>query len=155
MAATDRLNRVLRRRAPSDVILARGHVNITATNRRTLEITKDPYVTRRGDCIIACCADKAGPELAGDLLEALIRPGTVRIVVEAGGMGYAITGRTPLAMPTSPYRLVVRRSNHVDDSTLAVGADGAAADLPRDLVSRLRDGVVVRVEVEVRPDGLT
>jgi len=43
----------------------------------------------------------------------------------------------------------------VDDSTLAVGADGAAADLPRGLVSRLRDGVVVRVEVEVRPDGPT
>jgi len=143
------------RRPVKDVIIARGHPNISASNRRTLEITKDPYVTRRGDCIIACCADKAGPELAGDLLEALMRPGTVRIVVEAGGMGYAITGRTPLAVPTSPYRLVVRRSGHVDDSTLAVGADGAAADLPRGLVSRLRDGVVVRVEVEVRPDGPT
>jgi len=143
------------RRPVKDVIIARGHPNISASNRRTLEITKDPYVTRRGDCIIACCADKAGPELAGDLLEALMRPGTVRIVVEAGGMGYAITGRTPLVVPTSPYRLVVRRSGHVDDSTLAVRADGAAADLPRGLVSRLRDGVVVRVEVEVRPDGPT
>lgn len=143
------------RRPVKDVIIARGHPNISASNRRTLEITKDPYVTRRGDCIVACCADKAGPELAGDLLEALMRPGTVRIVVEAGGMGYAITGRTPLVVPTSPYRLVVRRSGHVDDSTLAVRADGAAADLPRGLVSRLRDGVVVRVEVEVRPDGPT
>jgi hypothetical protein len=135
-----------------DVIVARGHPNVTASNARTLEITKDLYVTRRGDCIIACCADKAGPELARDLLDALRRPGTVRIVVEAGGIVATITGRTPLATPTNPYRLVVRRSRYVDDSTLAVEADKAAADLPRDLVSRLRDGVVVRVGISVEPD---
>jgi Uncharacterized protein conserved in archaea len=99
---------------------------------------------------------QAGPELAGDVLEALMRPGTVRIVVEAGGMGYAITGRTPLAVPHKPLQACRQEgAAHVDDSTRPVGADGAAADLPRGLVSRLRDGVVVRVEVEVRPDGPT
>jgi len=82
------------RRPVKDVIIARGHPNISASNRRTLEITKDPYVTRRGDCIIACCADKAGPELAGDLLEALMRPGTVRIVVEAGAINVTLRGCT-------------------------------------------------------------
>lgn len=134
---------------PSDVIIARGHENITARNPRTLEITRDPYVTKSGDCIVACCADKAGPDLAEELREALARPGVVRIVIEAGGVKEAITGRTPLSPPTNPYRLVVRRSRYVDDSTLAVEADKAAADLSRELVSRIKEGVVVKVEVFV------
>ncbi len=134
---------------PSDVIIARGHANVTAKNERTLEITRDPYVTRSGDCIIACCADKAGPDLSEELREALARPGIVKIVVEAEGIEEVITGRTPLAPPTNPYRLVVRRSRYVDDSTLAVEADKAAAHLSRELVSKIREGVVVRVEISV------
>lgn len=133
----------------SDIIIARGHANITAKNTRTLEITRDPYVTRSGDCIIACCADKAGPDLSRGLREALRRPGTVRITIEAGGVSDVIVGKTPLVAPTNPYRLVVRRSNYVDDSTLAVGADKAAADLSRALISKIKEGAVVRVVISV------
>ncbi|KUO85763.1 MAG: hypothetical protein AT709_05205 [Caldivirga sp. MG_3] len=46
-----------------DVVWARGHVNVMATHRNTLEITRDDYVTKRGDCIVACCADKAALDL--------------------------------------------------------------------------------------------
>ncbi|RLF17024.1 MAG: DUF371 domain-containing protein, partial [Thermoprotei archaeon] len=34
-------------------IIAWGHPNIRALHRSTMEITKEPYVTPRGDCIIA------------------------------------------------------------------------------------------------------
>jgi hypothetical protein len=132
-----------------DIIIARGHQNITATNDRTLEITRDPYVTRRGDCIIACCADKAGPQLSREVLEALKRPGVVEVAIEAGGLSEVVRGETPLAAPASPYRLVIRKSRYVDDSTLAVAADKAAGDLSRELVANLKRGVVVRVVIRV------
>jgi hypothetical protein len=131
------------------VFLARGHINITATNRRSLEITKDPYVTRRGDCIVACCAEKAAGELRRDVLQALASRGVVLVVIEAGDVQEVVTGETPGSMPTSRWRMVVRRSRYVDDSTVAIAADKAAADLDRSLVERLRRGAPVRVTVGV------
>jgi hypothetical protein len=143
------LSRVLKGEAPRDVFLARGHVNITATNRRTLEITKDPYVTRRGDCIVACCAEKAAGELKRDVLQALASRGVVLVVIEAGDVQDVVTGETPGIMPTSRWRMVVRRSRYLDDSTVAIAADKAAADLDKSLVERLRRGSPVRVTVGV------
>jgi hypothetical protein len=143
------LSRVLRGEVPRDVFLARGHVNIRATNRHTLEITKDPYVTRRGDCIVACCAEKAAGELRRDVLQALASRGVVLVVIEAGDVQVVVTGETPGIMPTSRWRMVVRRSRYLDDSTVAIAADKAAADLDRSLVERLRRGSPVRVRVGV------
>jgi hypothetical protein len=124
-------------------------VNVTATNRRTLEISKDPYVTRRGDCIVACCAEKAAGELRRDVLQALASRGVVLVVIEAGDVQEVVTGETPGTMPTSRWRMVVRRSRYVDDSTVAIAADKAAANLDRSLVERLRRGAPVRVTVGV------
>lgn len=149
MVAADCLHRVLRGEAPSDVFLARGHANITATNRRTLEITKDLYVTRRGDCIVACCAEKAAGELRREVLQALASRGVVVVVIDAGDVQEVVTGETPGVAPTSRWRMVVRKSRHVDDSTVAVSADKAAADLNKALVAKLRQGVPVRVVVGV------
>jgi len=149
VVAADCLHRVLRGEAPSDVFLARGHANITATNRRTLEITKDLYVTRRGDCIVACCAEKAAGELRREVLQALASRGVVVVVIDAGDVQEVVTGETPGVAPTSRWRMVVRKSRHVDDSTVAVSADKAAADLNKALVAKLRQGVPVRVVVGV------
>jgi len=143
------LSRVLKGEAPRDVFLARGHVNITATNRRTLEITKDPYVTRRGDCIVACCAEKAAGELRREVLQALASRGVVVVVIDAGDVWDVVAGETPGVVPTSTWRMVVRKSRYVDDSTLAVSADKAAADLNRALVAKLRQGAPVRVVVGI------
>jgi hypothetical protein len=147
--AADCLNKVLRGEAPSDVLIARGHVNVTATNRRTLEISKDPYVTRRGDCIVACCAEKAAGELRSEVLRALASRGVVVVVIDAGDVWDVVTGEAPGTAPTSTWHMVVRKSRYVDDSTLAVSADKAAADLNRALVAKLRQGAPVRVVVGI------
>ncbi|MEZ0248025.1 MAG: DUF371 domain-containing protein [Thermoproteus sp.] len=134
-------------RIASDVIIARGHANITARNKRTLEVTRDPYVTKSGDCIVACCADKAGPLLARELREALKMPGVVEAIIEAGGVEEVVRGRTPLSAPDNPYRLVIRRSNFVDDSTLMISADKAAADLSRELIEALRKEIIAKITI--------
>jgi Uncharacterized protein conserved in archaea len=143
------LDKVLRGEAPRDIFTARGHVNITATNKRTLEITKDPYVTSRGDCIVACCAEKAAGELRRDVLQALASRGVVVVVIEAGDIQDVVTGETPGVVPTSGWRIVVRRSRYIDSSTVAISADKAAADLNKALVARLKSGVPVKITIGV------
>lgn len=135
--------------AALDIIIARGHQNIRASNSKTLEITKDPYVTPRGDCIAACCADKAGPELGRALRLSLATPGVVEVVIEAGLARDVIRGRTPGVIPSDLNRLVIRRSRYVDGSTLAIDADKAAADLSRALVAELRKGIIARIVISV------
>ena len=130
-----------------DVVLGRGHPNVTARHRGTIEITRDPYVTRRGDCVVVCCADKAGPELSRELVDALVSRVRIAAVFEAGGLTECVVGVGPGRAPTSPHRLVIRRSGFVDDSTLMVFADKAAADLDRRLIARIRQGVVVAVRL--------
>ena len=46
-----------------DIIRAYGHPNVKALHKTTLEITKDHYLTPRGDCIIGVKADKAARDL--------------------------------------------------------------------------------------------
>ena len=61
----------------TEVIYARGHENIKATHKTTMEITKDPYLTPRGDCIIAVKANKAALDLSRRLIEKLKNPKSV------------------------------------------------------------------------------
>ncbi|MEM1597174.1 MAG: DUF371 domain-containing protein [Pyrobaculum sp.] len=142
---------VLRGEVPYDVFTARGHRNITARNARTLEITKDPYVTKRGDCIVACCSEKAAGELRSEVREALGRKGEVVVIIDAGLFFDYVLANTPGTTPTSKWRIVVRKSAYVDDSTVAILSRKAAADLDRRLVRELRSGVPVRIVVGVCP----
>ena len=149
--AEECLENVLRGVFPADVFTARGHPNITATNRKTLEITKDPYVTKRGDCIVACCSEKAAGELRRDVLRALTAPGIVVVILSTGSAWDYAAGETPRATPTSTWRIVVRKSTYVDESTIAIRAGKSAADLDRGLIRELRRGVPLKVVLGVCP----
>ncbi|MGC9130530.1 MAG: DUF371 domain-containing protein [Pyrobaculum sp.] len=151
MSVEECVERVARGEAPRDVFTARGHPNVTARNQKSLEITKDPYLTKRGDCIVACCSEKAAGELAGDVLGALARGGVVVLILDTGSRWDYVIGETPMATPTSKWRIVVRKSGYIDDSTVAIHADKAASDLDRGLVAELRRGVPLRVTIGVCP----
>jgi len=62
-------------------ILAKGHKNVKATHRTTLEVTKDKYLTPRGDCIIAISANKAASDLSESFKYYLKKPGSILVVV--------------------------------------------------------------------------
>jgi hypothetical protein len=55
-------------------VIANGHENIEATHPTTLEITKERYLSRRGDCIIAVAADKSLTDLSEEFKESLQKP---------------------------------------------------------------------------------
>jgi hypothetical protein len=124
-----------------EVILARGHENISATHRSTIEITKEEHLTKSGDCVIAVSANKALSDLSAEFKKNLLTDqADLTISVEAGGVTETLSayGSSRLIL-THPTDIVIRKSGYVCSRTLAIHADRSARDLPRDLVKRLRN----------------
>jgi hypothetical protein len=120
-------------------ILAHGHVNILALHPTTLMITKDKDVTKQGDCIIAVDADKAVADLKPEIKQKLQNPKTkISIAIEIDGLTEQITayGSAELDLKNN-NDMVIRKSSFTSDRTLAIKADKAANDLPREFVKKL------------------
>lgn len=125
----------------SETIIAFGHKNVRATHRATFEFTKDAHLSRTGDCIVAVNADKSLDELNETFKEKL-RASNARltITIEVDGIIEHVNAYgTPNLTLTHPSDMVVRKSNHVDNRTLAINADKAAKDLSRQLVGKLQN----------------
>jgi len=122
-------------------VVARGHENIQATHKTTFEITKEPTLTKRADCIIAVDANKNATDLPLEFKEAARKKGAqMTIEIEAGELKEVVKARgNPWLSFTHPTDLVVRKSNYVCGRTLAIGADKAASDLSRPLVEKIKE----------------
>jgi len=137
-----------------EIVRARGHPNVRATHPTTFEITRETHLTPRGDCIIAVGADKGARDLSEIFKRAAREPGariTITIDVPSRGLKAVVHARGhPGLTFEHPMDLVVRKSSFVCGRTVAVRADKAARDLPRELVEALRDpSVEVLVKLEV------
>ena len=124
-----------------EMILGYGHENIRGTHKTTLEFTKDPHLSKEGDCIVAVATDKGLADLNPAFKEELRKPNArVTILIEAGGITEQVHAfGSPRLILTHLTELVVRRSDYISDRTLAIHADKAARDLSRELVEKLRN----------------
>jgi hypothetical protein len=121
-------------------IRCRGHRNVRATHRSTLEFTKEDYLTPRGDCIICVEADKSINDLSEEFKEALKRGGKLRIRIRVGELEDEILAwGSPKLILNHPHSIVVRKSNYIDARTLAIRANKAAKDIDRKIVERLKN----------------
>ena len=134
-----------------EVIHATGHGNVSATHASTFEVTTDDWLTPAGDCILAVDADRAPASFDPAFVEACRRPDAdVRVRLDVDGHSTVVNARgTPDLTFESDRSAVVRTSDYVDDRTVAVGADAAAADLDRDLVAALAAGGELTVTLAV------
>lgn len=132
-----------------EVVRARGHSLIKATHRTTFEVTKDPELTERGDCIVGVASDKAAADLCERFKEAARRSDTVIVLLlRSGDAVDLVVARGHRALTFSDgRRMVVRKSGYVDGGTVAIEANKAARDLSRDLVERLREGRELEVHL--------
>jgi hypothetical protein len=143
-----------------EVVHARGHENVSAEHVSTFEVTTDDWLTPAGDCILAVDADRAPADFDTSFVDACRDPDatiTASIsVTDAGGETRTATiagrGHPDLSFENERSH-VGRTSEYVDDRTVLVGADAAAADLDRDLVEALADGASVRFELVVETDS--
>jgi len=123
-----------------EVIRCRGHENVRATHKSTLEFTKEDYLTPKGDCILCVEADKGINDL-GDEFKAALREGKrllIRIKVE-NLVDEILAEGSPNLILDHEYSMVVRKSTYIDSRTLAIRANKAARDIDRKIVELLKD----------------
>lgn len=151
-------------------VRAYGHENVTARHTSTLEVTAEEHLTPAGDCIVGIGADRTPATVPEAFREACRDPeATITLVLEADagrkrdvtddGTGAikgerthteTIVGRgDPDLTFASERSMVVRTSEYVDDRTVMLEADKAAADLDRTLVDALAAGAELRAVLRV------
>lgn len=135
----------------AQTVRARGHEQVRATHESTLEVTSDEYLTPAGDCIVAIGADRTPVDFESDFVAACRDPdATITATIEAGGQVDQVTGRGHPDLSFGGDRsLVCRTSDYVDDRTVMVDADRAAAALDRELVAALSEGADCRLTLAV------
>ena len=136
----------------TDTIRAKGHRNITARHKTTLQITKDAHISRRADCVVGVLADKALVDLSSEVRAALKTNGAkIRFKMLSGHAHEVITGFGSADLAQSDANdIVVRKSGFTSGRTLMIGADKAAADLDRRFVEKLKksEDIIILVEAD-------
>jgi hypothetical protein len=134
-----------------ETIRATGHENVAGTHGSTVEVTTDDYLTPAGDCIVGVAADRAAADFDPAFVAACRDlDATVTATFAAAGREDTLTGTGDPGLTFESERsAVLRTSDYVDDRTVLVGADGAAADLDRDLVAALADGADLTLTLRV------
>ena len=129
-----------------------GHRMIRSLHHNTVEVTMEEHLTENGDCIIGVGADRGCAGLSEELKSALRRDGAkVTVRISAGGESFRLSAEGENGLQLShPRDIVIRKSRFTSDRTLAVGANAAAVDIPRSIVSRMRNPMTVGfLEIEV------
>ncbi len=125
-----------------EVVRFRGHRNIKANHDTTIEITKENWLTPRGDCIIGVEADKGLMDFS-DCFKALVRrEGALIIaVIIAEGFWDIVIGEGSSKLTYSDKdRIIIRKSTHISGNTVMIRANKAARDLNRKMIEALRKG---------------
>ncbi|MFB6165931.1 MAG: DUF371 domain-containing protein [Haloarculaceae archaeon] len=134
-----------------EVVRARGHEHVSAAHASTFEVTSDDYLTPAGDCILGIEADRTPADFDPGFVDACRdADAEITVTLAADGHVQTVTGQgDPDLSFENDRSMVGRTSEYVDDRTILVGADAAAADLDRDLVAALADGAELTVTLTV------
>jgi hypothetical protein len=133
---------------------ARGHRNVMATHPTTIEITRSPDLTTKGDCVVAVRSAKGANDLSEEFKRAARSEGAmITLTLEVAGESFTVAGSgSPKLGFTDQDDMVFRKSSFVSDRTVMVSAEKASIDIPRRFVRNLRyqnASVSVKLAVEV------
>ncbi|UIP01053.1 DUF371 domain-containing protein [Halobaculum sp. CBA1158] len=132
-------------------VRASGHEHVTAEHASTFEVTSDDWLTPAGDCIVGVEADATPADVPRSFVEACrSREATIVAEFSAADATQTVTGR---GHPDLSYEgdrsMVGRTSDYVDERTIMVGADAAAGDFDRRLVTALERGAPLTMTLRV------
>jgi hypothetical protein len=134
-----------------ETIRALGHENVTATHGSTFEFTSDDFLTPAGDCILGIDAHRVPADFRSGFVTACQdSDATITATIETDDYCEEVIGRGDPDLTFENERsIVARTSEYLDDRTVMVEADTAAAEFDRDLVAALADGAAVTVTLSV------
>jgi len=134
------------------VVTFHGHPLVRSAHPTTIEVTTEDHLTSKGDCILGVGASSGCAQLDARVKAGLRTKGSrVTILLAVGNHAFEVRAEgDPRLELSHPKDIVIRRSDFVSDRTLAVHADAAAKDVPREMVRLLRDPCTLgRLEIEV------
>lgn len=136
-----------------EVVSFSGHSLIRASHKTTMEITKEGFLTERGDCIIGILADKSASDLSREMRKLILDGSPIRFTIIVGEESYSFmaSGSRKLKMESN-VSIVIRKSNFVDGRTVAVNSWAAACDVPRTIIKKLREGEKGKIVIEVKEE---
>lgn len=130
---------------------AYGHELIQANHKTTLEITKDNYLTKRGNCIIAIRSEKTCKDLKEELKKIIKNNDSfVKIILKCNNLKEEILakGSSKLILKNDKS-IVIRKSDYIDDRTLAIKANKSSKDLKKEFIEKLKSkNSVIRITIE-------
>lgn len=118
-----------------------GHKNIRSLHTRTIEVTKDPHLTLRGDCIIGVNANKSCSDLTSDMKNKIKSNHSfieIELIVEPFKFKFHGFGDNNLLL-THNHDIVFRKSNFICNRTLCLNCNLSAIHIPRKMIDLLRD----------------
>ncbi len=112
---------------------AYGHENILATHEKTIEFTKDDFLTKKGDCIIGI---KANFDL--EKLKKFLKFRKARMLIGSDrAKDEIVFGINPRF--SSNNELVVRKTDFVSERTFGINANKSASGLNRKIFEILKN----------------
>ena len=118
-----------------------------ATHKTTLEITKDDFLTTRGDCILAVKSEVGLIDMKREMENA--RGKIIKIMLKAENEEDCVEGFVhPHLTFTSRTTIIFRKSNFISERTAAIHCNKAAYDLKRVLVLKMQNPST-RLEIEL------
>lgn len=132
-------------------INAKGHHNITSQHKSTFEITTDPEMTIKGDCIIGVSSDKSMKDLPESFKKKIANEDTIiKLTLTTENSQDTITGKGHPDLDLShPTDFVCRKSKFTCNRTLMIDADKASVDLKRDLINDLTNEKPLKIDIEL------
>jgi len=132
-------------------LLAYGHPNILSNHKTTIEITKDDNLTKNGNCIIGIKANKACFDINKNIKNLLKEGKYIKIIFSVNNLKDEIVARGSQNLILENKKdIVIRKSNFIDDRTLAINADKAACDIKRNLIESLKNkNNKIKIELKI------
>ena len=126
-----------------EVVGFKGHENVKALHKTTLEITKEDYLTPRGDCIIGISANKSLRDFSSKFKELIRSKDSILYVLfisELGSMDIIKCRGDPKLTYDDDTRIIIRKSDYIAGNTACINSEKSAKDINRSLVYDLKRG---------------
>ena len=128
---------------------AKGHPNVTSRHKTTLEVTMDPEIGIKADCIIGVSSGVSMKDFPEELKNAIQNEKTIiQLILETENARDEITGYGhPELTLDHPTDMVCRKSEFKCSRTLMINADKASCDLKEELIHDLSAGKTLKVTI--------